>query len=265
MRSLLIAPLILITASAQSIAQTVERHESTHVYQSISDDAVLIVTPYGDQDEFLAYFENFESPLDNKAKLYKKETTAQHSEEGFYLRLKGSDQINIQDKGRSVLTNGSLIPYIEVLDGRKPATKMVFRERAGTFEADKALSRYKAYQGLANSKTEASKQIDAARTKFEKSCDTKAKLTIDWPAFEKQDMKTAPGMLQGHLAALAEICSTDEDYLAAIKSIKEVNVTPAKSRGEHRVSHNGNTLSIEFDDTSANVADVGRELILKAI
>ncbi len=265
MRSLLFAPLLLISASVQTIAQTVERHESTNVYQSISDDALLIVTPYGDQDEFLAYFENFESPLDNKAKLYKKETTAQHSEDGFYFRLKGSDQINIQNKGRSILTNGSLIPYIEVLDGRKPATKMVFRERAGTFEADKAVNRYKAYQGLANSKIEANKQIDAARMNFEKTCNTTAKLTIDWPAFEKQDMKSAPGMLQGHLVALAEICSMDNDYLAAIQSIKEVNVTPAKARGDHRVTHNGNILSIEFDDTSANVADVGRELILKAI
>ena len=265
MRSLLFAPLFLVAASAQTIAQTVERHESTNVYQSISDDAILIVTPYGDKDEYLAYFENFESSLDNKAKLYKKETTAQHSEEGFYFRLKGSNQINIQSKGRSILVNGSLLPYIEVLDGQKPAAKMIFRERAGTFEADKAANRYKAYQGLAASKIEANKQIDSARANFEKSCDTKATLAIDWSAFEKQGMKTTPGMLQGHLTALADICGIDGDYLSAIKSIKEVKVTPAKSKGDHRVTHSGDTLSIEFDDTSANVADVGRELILKAI
>lgn len=265
MRPFFLAPLFLLVASAQTIAQTVERHEPTNVYQSISDDAVLIVTPYGEKDEYLAYFENFESPLDSKAKLYRKETTSQHSEEGYYFRLKGSDQINIQNKGQGILVSGSLLPYIEVLDGQKPAAKMIFRERAGIFEADKAVNRYKNYQGLTASKVEADKQVEAARTDFEKSCGTQAKVSIDWSAFEKQDMKTAPGMLRGHLTALAGICGIDDDYLAAVKSIKEVKVTPAKSKGDHRVTLSGNTLSIEFDDTSANVADVGRELILKAI
>ncbi len=252
----------LVVLASTSFAS--ERSETPRIYESLAGDGLLITVPYGEKNEFLVYFEGFENIPDPVAKLYRKENAGNGTEDHYY-RLVGTETIDIQNRSGSVLVHGSLIPYIEVIDGAGEKTKMVFREKGGAFETDKVIARYQKYQNPSPSHVEAKKSIAAGQARMQQACGGIVSVNVDWNAFEAKENRSVPGMLQGHLDALRRLCEADEDYRMAAATINEIHLIKGGAPKSHNVTMSNRILTISLHPEAVNVPDTAYAKIQKAL
>ncbi len=260
MKSILFLCLALVASSAFAS----ERSESPKIYGSLSTDGRLILVPYGEANEYLAYFKGFDNFADPVARLYRKENSG-NSTDAHYYRLVGTETINIQNKKGSVLVHGSLIPYIEVVDGTGEKTKMIFLEKGGAFEADKVVAQYQKYQNIVPSFVEAKKAVAAGQARVQKSCGGALAVTINWDAFAAKENRSIPGMLLGHLDALTRLCETDADYKKAAGAINEIRLTTDDTSRSHEVTVTGNIITVSLHADAVNVPDTAYEKFQQAL
>lgn len=234
-------------------------------YRAISaeNNARILLVPQENDDQFLIYFEGFDSELDGLTKLYQKRNESNNRpEDGSYYQLIGTNRVNLRNHGKETLIHGTVIPYVEVFLPNRPATKMLFVGKADIYMSRKVIKMYDEYQGLAISGVQAKKQNRAAMESLKTNCGLKASLNVDDGTFQS---KGAVGVVSAVLSSLEKLCVADEDYRDAVASLTEINVSSPENSGDFYVDSKKSVLYLKLDETTANIKDLSLDQLKKEL
>lgn len=256
---------LLTLILAMTLSFSTNAKEKSKVYHSFDADyqARIIVSPAKDKQHYYINFVGFEHEYDNKTMLFKK--VPNDLRNGYNFKLAGSERTNLVDQGYQTFIHGTAVSYQTVLLSGDKNTKVIYSGEADINKVRRIEAQYQALQGLAISKVAAKKLIKTANQQLSSHCKQDYQLNIDWPAFNKAQQKTTPGMLASYLLALGRICQIDEDYLAAVQEIDTIEVKLSKDKGKQDIKLQANRLLIAFDNETPNVFETSYNAILDTL
>jgi len=254
--------LMLLAISSTSYAEYIPK-----IYKSINAeiDGTIIISQYGEKDNYLISLQGFEHRNDGETLLYRKKWHNSNLNKGYSYELVGTNTVILRNDGRQTLILGTLVPYSEVYLDRNISTKVVFSENGSQRLHDELVSKYRETQGILESKVKVKSLIKKANDNFASLCSQTLNIDIEWNKFSAINQKTTPGMLKGYLSAMTKICTKDDDYREALKNISTLKVTPSSHKGKDSISIKGNTMFIAIDKDTPNVSETSYQTLLKIL
>lgn len=242
-------------------------HATEHgkVYYSFDSEkeARIIVVPAEEDKYFYINYRNFNHHYDNQTLLYKqiKNTLG----DGFYYQLADTSRVNLRNDDDKTIIHGTLYSYSTVFLDDDSKTKVIYAGDADIVQARNVKEAYHKRQLDVSSKVAAKKLIKSAQENFVSACKQDVKITIDWNAFMAQELKSAPAKLSSYLGALSRICALDSDYLEAVNSITQINVSPSDTLTKQKVILDNDLLTIKIANKQPNLPETSYQAIFTTL
>lgn len=244
--------LLALTATAEDSLQHAKLYQSF----SSSVDAQLTLVPAEKDEHVYLYFENFESELDDFVGLYQAVRETPKADANIRYQLVGTSKAHLRNHHDNTLLAGSWVEYIEVLLPESAPVKMFLMGKADIYKARRVIELYEEQQGLLVSGIAVKKLLQERQQEMQKACGNEVTLTLN--DFSE---KTTPGLLQGHLSSLAQLCREDRDYRELVSGITEILASEHEQADGHSIELQGSQLFIAINAATANTGPASYELL----
>lgn len=252
-------PIIILVCCLLAMVVSAEenlKHAKTYQSFSSSVDAQLTLVPAEKDDHVYLYFENFESELDDFVGLYKAARETSKADANIRYQLVGTSTAHLRNHHDSTLLAGSWVEYLEVLLPESAPVKIFLMEKADIYKARRVIERYEEQQGLLVSGIAVKKLIKEKQREMQAACGNEVTLTL-----KDFTEKTTPGLLQGHLSSLAQLCREDRDYRELISGITDILASEHEQADGHSIELRGSQLYIAINAATANTGPASYELL----
>lgn len=235
-----------------------ENLQNAKHYQGLSAtvDAQMTLIPSSVDDQYYLYFENFESELDDFVGLYQAVKETERADAEVRYQLLGTSTAHLRNQHNATLLAGSRVEYLEALLPDAAPAKLVFAGKADIYKARGILALYEQRQGKLISGIAVKRLLREKQAELEKACGK----TFSVELGEFSD-KSTPGLLQGHLNSLAQLCRNNEDYREAINAIETIVVSEHTDADGHSIELEGTQLRISFNGDTANVGAASDQIL----
>lgn len=250
--------LLVATALASHADENLQNLQNAKHYQSFSAtvDAQMTLVPASADDHYYLYFENFGSELDDFVGLYQAVKQSTRADADVRYQLLGTSKAHLRNQHNATLLAGSRVEYLEALLPEKAPVKLFYAGKADIYKARKILALYDQRQGRLESGIAVRRLLKEKQDALEKACGKT--FAVELGSFSD---KSTPGLLQGHLTSLAQLCRNDQDYREAINAIETITVNEHPDDDGHSIELDDAQLHISFNRDTVNVGAASNQIL----